>query len=102
MLLVLPAAPILPRAIAERWPREIEGVALENYVDWLQLAAITTMTGCPVLSLPAGFSADGRPMGIQIVGRPRGEAELLGYARVFEDILGFRDSVPIDPRVGVA
>jgi amidase len=97
-LLVLPAAPILPRDIKERWPREINGEQLDNYVEWLKLAALITMTSCPVLSLPCGFSADGRPMGLQLVGKPRGEGALLSHALVCEEILGVRDLVPIDPR----
>lgn len=97
-LLVLPAAPILPRDIKERWPREINGEQLDNYVEWLKLAALITMTACPALSLPCGFSADGRPMGLQLVGKPRGEGALLAHALVFEEILGVRDMVPMDPR----
>jgi amidase len=57
------------------------------------------MTACPSLALPGGFSADGRPIGIQVVGKPRGEADLLSHGRVIEDILGLRDEVPIDPKV---
>jgi amidase len=97
-LLILPAAPILPRDVKERWPREINGVKLDNYVEWLKLAALVTMTACPVLALPAGFSRDGRPVGIQVVAPPRGEAALLAGALVFEDILEIRGQVPIDPR----
>ncbi|WP_303980562.1 amidase family protein [Dongia mobilis] len=97
-LLILPAAPILPRDIKERWPREINGEQLDNYVEWLKLAALITMTSCPVLSLPSGFSPDGRPMGMQLVGKPRGEGALLSHALVCEEILGVRDLVPIDPR----
>jgi amidase len=48
--------------------------------------------------MPAGFSADGRPIGIQVVGKPRGEADLLSATLVIEEILGLRDEVPIDPR----
>jgi amidase len=48
--------------------------------------------------LPAGFSADGRPIGIQLVGKPRGEADLLSAGLAIEDILGLRDEVPIDPK----
>jgi amidase len=96
--MILPAAPILPRDVKERWPREINGIALDNYVEWLKLAALITMTSCPSLALPAGFSADGRPIGIQVVGKPRGEADLLSAGLVIEEILGLRDAVPIDPR----
>jgi amidase len=96
--MILPAAPILPRDVKERWPRQINGIALDNYVEWLKLAALITMTSCPSLALPAGFSADGRPIGIQLVGKPRGEADLLSAGLAIEDILGLRDEVPIDPK----
>jgi len=95
--LILPAAPILPRDIKERWPRQINGVALDNYVEWLKLAALVTMTSCPSLALPAGFADDGRPIGIQIMGKPRGEAALLSAGMAIEEILGVRGRVPIDP-----
>jgi len=95
--MLLPAAPILPRDVKERWPREINGIQLDNYVEWLKLAALITMTSCPSLALPGGFSADGRPIGIQLVGKPRGEADLLSHGLFVEDILGLRDKVPIDP-----
>ncbi|TDQ83204.1 amidase [Dongia mobilis] len=97
-LLLLPAAPILPRHIKERWPREINGETLDNYVEWLKLAALITMTACPALSLPCGFSADGRPMGLQLVGRPKDEGRLLSHALLCEEILGLRNLVPMDPR----
>jgi amidase len=97
--MLLPAAPILPRDVKERWPREINGVPLDNYVEWLKLAALITMTACPSLAMPGGFSGDGRPIGIQLVGRPRGEADLLSHGLWIEDLLGLRDAVPIDPRV---
>jgi amidase len=84
--------------VKERWPREINGIQLDNYVEWLKLAALITMTSCPSIALPGGFSKDGRPIGIQVVGKPRGEADLLSHALVMEDILGLRDAVPIDPR----
>jgi amidase len=97
--MLLPAAPILPRDVKERWPREINGVPLDNYVEWLKLAALITMTSCPSLAMPGGFSGDGRPIGIQLVGKPRGEADLLSHGLWIEDLLGLRDAVPIDPRV---
>jgi amidase len=97
--MILPAAPVLPRDVKERWPREINGVPLDNYVEWLKLAALITMTSCPSLAMPGGFSADGRPIGIQVVGKPRGEADLLSHGLFIEEVLGLRDKVPIDPKV---
>ena len=55
------------------------------------------MTSCPSLALPAGFAADGRPVGIQVMGKPRGEAALLSACMAIEEVLGVRDRVPIDP-----
>jgi len=59
-----------------------------------------TMTSCPSLAIPAGFTADGRPVGLQVVGKPRGEAALLSAGAVLEDLLGLSGLVPIEPRVG--
>ena len=58
------------------------------------------MTGCPTLALPAGFTADGRPVGLQLVGRPRGEAALLSAAAALEAVLDLARLTPIDPRPG--
>jgi amidase len=52
--------------------------------------------------VPAGFTADGRPVGVQIVGRPRGEAALLSAAAAFEEATGLAKLMPIDPRPGPA
>ncbi|MGD9510561.1 MAG: amidase family protein, partial [Geminicoccaceae bacterium] len=68
------------------------------YIDWVAINYAITLTGCPALSLPCGFTASGLPVGLQIVGRPRGEAELLAAAAALEDALGLAGSVPIDPR----
>ena len=78
--------------------REVEGTVFENYVDWLKIASVVTMTSCPSLVMPAGFTADGRPVGVQLIGRPRGEAALLGAGAVLEELLGLSRLVPIEPR----
>jgi len=97
-VLIAPTACTPPRDIAERWVRVVDGVELENYVDWLKIASVITVSSCPSLSLPSGFTPDGKPVGLQIVGRPRGEAALLATAKSLESLFGLRDSVPIDPR----
>jgi amidase len=56
------------------------------------------ITGCPALSLPCGFTASGVPVGLQIVGPPRGEARLLAAAVLLEDLLGLAGKLPIGPR----
>lgn len=96
--LLTPAACCAPNPIEERWVREVDGHRFENYIGWLTLPACITLTTCPAISIPAGFTADGRPVGVQLVGPPRGDAELLSAAAAVEDILGVRDAVPIDPK----
>jgi amidase len=97
-VLLTPAACCAPNPIEERWVREVDGHKFENYLGWLTLPACITLTTCPAISIPAGFTDDGRPIGIQLVGAPRGDADLLSAAAAIEDILGMRDAVPIDPK----
>ncbi|MEZ5832520.1 MAG: amidase family protein [Dongiaceae bacterium] len=96
--LLTPAACCAPNPIEERWVREVDGHVFENYIGWLTLPACITLTTCPALAMPAGFTDDGRPVGIQLVGSPRGDAELLSAGAAVEDILGVNDAVPIDPK----
>jgi amidase len=56
------------------------------------------MTSCPVISLPCGFTADGLPVGLQVVGPPRDEAGLLTAAKWMEALFGVAASLPINPR----
>ncbi len=97
-LLLCPAAPVPPFPVEERYVREIDGRPFENYIDWVGVTYAITLTGCPALSLPCGFTRDGRPVGLQMVGRPRGEAALLAAAHLLEAELGLKDLVPIEPR----
>ncbi|TXH38723.1 MAG: amidase [Rhodospirillaceae bacterium] len=99
-LLIAPAACTPPRDIKERWMRKVDGVEMENYVDWLKIASVVTVSSCPALALPSGFTPDGRPVGLQLVARPRGEAALLGAAAAIEALFGLAGQVPLDPRRG--
>jgi amidase len=97
-LLLCPAAPVPPFPVEQRWVREIDGVALSDYTAWLYGTGAITLTACPTLSLPCGFTEDGLPIGLQIVGPPRGEAALLSAAAAFETIIAPAEQPPIDPR----
>jgi amidase len=66
------------------WPREVEGVKMETYLDWMKSAYRITPTFCPAISVPAGFTDDGLPVGIQIVGRYRDDIGVLQIAYAFE------------------
>jgi len=66
------------------WPKEIEGVKMENYVAWMKSAYWITTTFCPAISVPAGFTPEGLPVGIQIAGRHRDDFGVLQIAHAFE------------------
>ncbi|WP_119462191.1 amidase family protein [Rhodospirillaceae bacterium SYSU D60014] len=97
-LLACPAACVPPFDVKTRWVRAVEGTVFDNYIDWLRLSSAITLTSCPAISVPCGFTADGRPVGLQLVGRPRGEAPLLAAAAAFEEIADPAGLVPIEPR----
>ncbi|WP_163266569.1 amidase [Chelativorans alearense] len=97
-VLACPAVGCLPRAQAEEWVREIGGRALDGYLDWLRFAFLSTVTGLPAISVPAGTGPRGLPVGLQLIGKPRGEAALLAAARAVEIAVG-GPLGPIDPNV---
>jgi amidase len=78
--LALPVTQVLPFDIAEPWPREVAGVPMRSYLEWMRSCSRITVTAHPAISVPAGFSGDGLPVGLQLVGRHRGEAALLRLA----------------------
>ncbi|MEX2409142.1 MAG: amidase family protein, partial [Rhodovibrionaceae bacterium] len=101
-LLICPAASVAPFPVEQRYVTEIDGRPCETYIDWFSITFALTMTGCPVLSLPCGFTAAGLPVGLQIVGKPRGEAALLRAAYRLEESFGLQAQLPIDPRSAAA
>jgi amidase len=66
------------------WPKEIEGVAMEHYIAWMKSAYWISATLHPAISVPAGFTPEGLPVGIQIVGRARDDLGVLALAHAFE------------------
>lgn len=82
--LILPAAQVAPFPVETDWIREINGVEMETYLDWMTVCCAISVTGLPAISVPGGFTAEGLPVGLQIVGRPRGDLEVLRIALAFE------------------
>jgi amidase len=73
-----------PFDVEEPWPRSIEGVAMDNYVSWMKSAYWISTTCRPAISVPAGFTDEGLPVGVQIVGRYREDLKVLKLAHAFE------------------
>ena len=82
--LVLPAVQVLPFSIDVPWVREINGKTMETYIDWMGLCYAITVTGLPAISVPCGFSREGLPVGLQIVGRHHRDFAVLQLAHAFE------------------
>jgi amidase len=78
--LALPVTQVVPFDVNVEWPREVAGVAMSSYVEWMRSCSRITLTAHPAISLPAGFTDGGLPVGLQLVGRHRGEAALLRLA----------------------
>jgi amidase len=84
--LVCPVNQLPPYPVETEWPREIAGVKLDNYLDWMKSCYYITITSHPAISVPAGFTTDDPPLpvGIQIVGRYRADFSVLQLAALFE------------------
>jgi amidase len=82
--LALPVSQVTPFAIEQEWVTEIAGTAMGSYLEWMRSCSRITVTAHPALSLPAGFTPDGLPVGVQLVGRQRGELGLLRLAAAIE------------------
>jgi len=92
--LILPAAQVAPFDTGIDWIREINGQAMQTYIDWMTICCAITVTGLPAISVPAGFTPEGLPVGLQIVGKPRGDLDVLKLAHAFEQATGFHTQKP--------
>ena len=97
-LLLCPCVIVPPFDVDIRWIDEVEGRRFDNYVDWLGLTFVLTLTACPSASVPVGFTEAGLPVGLQILGPPRGEAAVLRAAAAIEEAIPLPRRTPIDPR----
>jgi amidase len=97
-LLVTPTVIAPPFAADTLHLMEVEGHKFEDFFEYLVLTYAITLTACPAISVPCGFTKDGLPVGLQLVGRPRGEAGLLSAAAAFEQQANLQALLPIDPR----
>ena len=95
-VLACPVNGLAPLPVEIEYPTHVAGQPMRDYVDWLRFAFLATVAGLPAMSLPVGFTADGMPVGLQLIGPPRGEARLLQVAHTLEQALNLPTTV-IDP-----
>ena len=83
-VLLVPVSQVPPFDADLEYPTEVAGVVQETYLDWMRSAYWVSATGCPALSVPAGFSGDGLPVGLQVVGPHRADLLVLQVGHAFE------------------
>ena len=97
-VLATPVTQVTPFPVEVEYPTEIAGVAMSTYLDWMESCWSITVTGAPAISVPAGFTDGGLPVGLQLVGRPRADLALLRIAHAFEAATGVWRRAPSEPR----
>jgi amidase len=92
--LALPVSQVVPFPVEQEWVTEIAGTAMGSYLEWMRSCSRITVTAHPALALPAGFTPDGLPVGVQLVGRHRGELALLRLGAAIERATGVGRRAP--------
>jgi len=82
--LVLPTAQVWPFPVEQRWPTHIAGREMDTYHRWMEVTLYATFAGLPAISVPVGFSDTGLPMGMQLIGAPRADVDVLRLAHAYE------------------
>jgi amidase len=92
--MIAPAGQVFPFDAKIHWPKEVGGVAMDTYHRWMQVMIPISMSGCPALSVPAGFSDRGLPMGIQIVGPNHAEMACMQLAHAYDQATNWATKRP--------
>jgi amidase len=99
VFLVLTTTQVPPFDVNLPYPQTVAGQTMASYIDWMQSCYFISITGLPAISLPAGFTDDGLPVGLQIVGRHRDELGVLRLAYAFQQAQPFwRQAPPLTRR----
>ncbi len=93
--ILMPTTQVMPFDVDIEYPLAIEGVAMQSYIDWMSICCILSPFDLPCLSLPAGFSEDGLPVGLQIIGRFGDDAGVLQLAYAMQESSPFWQRQPI-------
>jgi len=93
-ILLIPSAQVFPFEAGINWPPEINGRRMDSYHRWMEVVVGATMAGCPAISVPAGFDPRGLPMGLQVIGPPRGDLRVLQAAARYEAVCPWIGRLP--------
>jgi amidase len=77
------------------YPTQVDGIDMSHYLGWMRACSRITVSSHPVAAVPGGFTPDGLPVGLQLVGRYRGDVELLGIAAAWEEASGLTTRRPV-------
>ena len=92
--LACPVTQVEPFPVEVEYPAEVAGVAMRGYLEWMRVCSRISVTGCPAISIPAGLTAGGLPVGLQLVARPFAERSLLELADAVDAQAGYSRRVP--------
>tara|TARA_B100001057_G_scaffold357734_1_gene359785 strand:- start:494 stop:1909 length:1416 start_codon:yes stop_codon:yes gene_type:complete len=92
--LVLPSAQIFPFDKNLQFPKNIGGIELDTYHRWLEVFILSSLLELPTITIPVGFSKDGMPMGMQIIGKNKDDLRVFSFAKKYEDIFNFSKIKP--------
>ena len=84
--LLTPTMAVPPFPVEQNYPQTVAGKVMKTYVDWIAPTFILSLTGLPVASVPCGKDPEGMPVGLQIVGQPRGEEAVLALAAAVQKL----------------
>ena len=96
-ILATPTVIAPPYDVRMRHLMEVDDTKFDDFFAYLMLTSIITVTTCPAISVPCGFTRSGLPVGLQLIAAPRNDAGVLAAATLFEAQHDFAASVPIDP-----
>jgi amidase len=85
--LAIPTAQVWPFPIEERWPRTIGDREMDTYHRWMEVTTYATFAGLPAVSVPVERDDRGLPMGMQLIGAPRGDVDVLRLAHLYETVM---------------
>ena len=92
--LALPVSQVPPFPVEQEFVSEINGIEMDTYLDWMRSCYFISVTGHPAISVPCGFTVEGLPVGIQLVGNHQDDLGVLRLAHAFEKATGFYKNIP--------